>query len=104
MGKREDIRSWLNDSPGARLEKAAGRSPSIEEIQQLRRQLQRQSREFSCMHSLSEAVRSDRPLGEIFTDAAALVPTAWEYPELIRVRIVFDGRQHVVQPFQPTSK
>lgn len=55
------------------------------------------------MYSLSEAVRSDKPLGEIFTDAAVLVPTVWEYPELIRARIVFDGRQHVAPPFQPTD-
>ena len=103
MRERENTQSQRSNSSDVRPEKAGGRSPSIEEIQHLRWQLQQRSRELSCIYSLSEAVRRDKPLAEIFTDAAALVPAAWEYPELIRARIVFDGRQHAAPPFQPTD-
>jgi len=58
---------------------------------------------LTCLHGLARAagkVRSDLPV--ILQEVAALLPPAWQYPELARSRIVLDQHTYSTGEIDPT--
>ena len=55
------------------------------------------------MYGVASSVRRRDTLEEIFLDAVALIPPGWHYPEITRVRITFEGKEYVTEPFEKTE-
>lgn len=49
-------------------------------------------KELTCLYGITQAAQHPAcTLDEVLADVAALLPTAWQYPEVARARIDFDG-------------
>ena len=73
------------------------------EQQRLVHDLGERVKELACMYGTARSVRDRQILQEVFRDVTALIPQAWRYPEITRAKIVFDGQEHVSEPFEETQ-
>ncbi|MDP6545763.1 MAG: DUF3365 domain-containing protein [Phycisphaerae bacterium] len=64
--------------------------------------MQERIKELECLYTASRSTSMRQTLEEIFQDILASIPPGWHYPNLTRGRIVFDGTEHVSEPFEPT--
>ena len=54
--------------------------------------LQERVKELTALHGTARVLQDDsRPAAAILADVVALIPPAWQYPEIASARIVFDG-------------
>jgi len=64
--------------------------------------LRERVKELTALHGTARTLQDDsRPIGEILADVAALIPPAWQFPEITRARIAFDGVEYGSAPFTP---
>ena len=59
-------------------------------------------KELRCMYGVSQLVSKRGSLKEVFRGAAALIPSGWQYPEITRAKVIFDGQAYVSEPFEET--
>ncbi len=53
--------------------------------------LRERVKELTALHGTARVLQDDlRPIGELLGEAVALIPPAWQYPEIACARIVFD--------------
>ena len=56
--------------------------------------LRERVKELTALHGTARVLQDDsRPIGERLEAAVALIPPAWQYPEIACARIAFDGRE-----------
>ena len=56
--------------------------------------LRERVKELTALHGTARVLQDDsRPIGERLEAAVALIPPAWQYPEIACARIGFDGRE-----------
>ncbi len=67
------------------------------------RDLDERIKELSCMYEVSHSINNRKTLTDIFRDVAEIIPSSWQYPEIARGRVVFDGLEYVSEPFEPTA-
>ena len=60
-------------------------------------------KELSCMYGVAEATQTRDALEVVFRDIAALIPLGWQYPEITRAKVCFDGQEYVSEPFEETA-
>lgn len=60
-------------------------------------------KELCCMYEVASSIRSLSSQAEIFKTVAALIPPGYQYPEIARCRVVFDGKDYVSEPFEETE-
>ncbi|MCP4592642.1 MAG: PAS domain S-box protein [bacterium] len=60
-------------------------------------------KELRCMYRVSESIRTRTSLDEILQDAAEFIPPGWQYPDVTRGRVLFDGKEYVSEPFEETE-
>jgi len=60
-------------------------------------------KELRCLHGLACVLRNRATLEEICQEAVALIPSAWQYPEITRGRIRFGEYEYVTGPFEQTQ-
>ncbi len=66
--------------------------------------LQERVKELRCLYAISKLLaESDRPIGELLTAAAEIIPSGWRHSEVARTRITFQDRTHVSAGFVPTE-
>lgn len=66
--------------------------------------LRERVKELSCLYGIARIVaRHDLPLSGILQGIVDLLPTAWQYPEITRARIVLDGQVYATQGFEASS-
>ena len=94
------------------LIRRAGRWETIESGQRKRAESDRNKlegdlkdrvKELHGMYQLAKSIRDCATLEELFQDVVALIPPAWQYPEITCGRVRFDGREYVSAPFQETE-
>ncbi len=71
------------------------------EKERLNRELTERVKELDCLYSLSRLV--DEPhvtLDEILQGTAEMLPGSWQYPDIARARICYDGRTFVSSGFR----
>lgn len=62
--------------------------------------LRERVKELTCLHRIAQlADRGALPLEELLSGIAALLPAAWQYPEVATARIVLDGRDYAKAGF-----
>jgi len=60
------------------------------------------AKELEGLYRVAKAITESSSMEELFKRIATIITPAWRYPEITRVRIVFDGHEHVCEPFEPT--
>jgi len=60
-------------------------------------------KELSCVYGVANSIRKRETQEEIFRDVVALIPPAWQYPEITRARLRFDNAEYVSEPFEETE-
>jgi len=65
--------------------------------------LRQRMRELSCIYGLTESIRTRSRLSEICEDLLALIPEAWQYPEIARARVSVDGEDYTSEGFTQTG-
>ena len=60
-------------------------------------------KELNCMYGVATSIRKRETLEEVFRDVTALIPPAWQYPEITRARLRFNEAEYVSEPFEETE-
>lgn len=61
-------------------------------------------KELACLYSISDITeRRNVNLGEMLQTVAEVLPPSWQYPEITRGRIVFEGREYSTADFRETE-
>ena len=61
-------------------------------------------KEFRCLYELGKiAGQPDKPVQDIFQEAAALLPSGWQYPDFTCARIVFGDAEFKTENFTTTQ-
>jgi len=62
--------------------------------------LQERVKELTALHGTARVLQDDaRPIEELLAEVVALIPPAWQYPEIACARIVFDRREALSDGF-----
>lgn len=62
-------------------------------------------KELTCLYGIARVTsKPGLELPEILLEIAALLPPAWQYPEITRARITLDGKTYGTQEFPPGSQ
>ena len=78
------------------------RKQTEEQREGLLRDMQERVKELRCIYGVAKSTQTRNTLEEMFQDTVALIPPAWQYPEITRARICFDGKEYVSEVFQET--
>ncbi len=60
-------------------------------------------KELNCMYGVAAAIRKHDSLEKIFHEITALIPPSWQYPDITRAKIYFDGVEYVSKRFKETE-
>lgn len=79
------------------------RTGSAQKLSELRRSLRERTKELKCIYSLSKLFEEPNiTLARIFNSLSAIIPRAWQYPKICKVRITVWGRDYASQNFRIT--
>jgi len=59
-------------------------------------------KELTCLHGVIQSIDTAGSLEEALREVVALIPAAWQYPEITRARIRLDAEEYVSMPFTET--
>ncbi len=77
-------------------DRAAGRDSCAGVLHDLRERV----KELTALHGTARILQDDsRPVGQLLAEAVALIPPAWQFPEIACARIVFDDDDVRSAPF-----
>ena len=99
----------IRDDQGKPLE-IIGYWTDITKLKQTEKALKKQThelgeriKELNCLFGISKLLEEPlRPFKEIFPHVLALIPPAWQYPEITCVRIVLEGKTFMSDNFHQT--
>lgn len=75
----------------------------LNEIRGKSHDLGKRVKELSCLYGLSKLVEKPNiSLDGIFQEMMNLIPPAWQYPEITRAKVCFDGAEYISEPFEKT--
>src|SRR5262249_17896404 len=81
------------------------RKRAEEEKQKLLHDLGERVKELTVLHKTARLLQDERrPTAEVLQEITALLPAAWQYPEVAAVRIVLDGLERTTPNFVPTDQ
>ncbi|MGM0474993.1 MAG: PEP/pyruvate-binding domain-containing protein [Bacteroidota bacterium] len=73
---------------------------SEEEIQRLIAERKERLKELTCINQTTQIISENRSIEEILSQIAAILPRAWQYPEMTVARIWFEGKQYTSPGFR----
>jgi len=73
-----------------------------EEIERTRHELNERMKEFRCLYSIANSIRSERSFEELLVDTTQYIEDAWQYPEVTRSKIIFNGNEYKCKEFRET--
>lgn len=65
-------------------------------------ELQARTKEISCLHAVTDIVRREESLRDMFERAVDVIPPGWQHPEIARARILWGGMEFVSDDFKRT--
>jgi diguanylate cyclase (GGDEF)-like protein len=78
------------------------RDQAEEERERLLRDTRERVKELHGLYGVAKAVTESMNLEDLFKRTSVLIPPAWQYPEITRGRVIFDGQTYDSEPFEPT--
>ncbi len=62
------------------------------------------AKELNCLYRIEELLAGNsRPLPDIFRDIIVTIPSGWQFPQLCRARIVYEGRTYELPQYTSTQ-
>ena len=77
------------------LEDITDRKQSESERRRLVHDMQERVKELTAMYRTMEILQQRKPVPELLQEVVAILPDAWQYPEITAARIRFDDRDYV---------
>ena len=74
----------------------------VTERRKTENELRERVKELQCLHDVSEVIDTVDDRDDMIAKVARCIPVGWQYPEITRARILFDGQQHVSSDFDAT--
>lgn len=72
--------------------------------EQLIRSLQERAKELNCLYRIEEVLRKqDDPLDLVFSKIVDIIPPGWQYPDICRAKITFEGKEYKAEDFEETE-
>ena len=65
-------------------------------------ELNERMKEFRCLYSIANSIRSERSFEELLVDTTQYIEDAWQYPEVTRSKIIFNGNEYKCKEFRET--
>lgn len=65
--------------------------------------LRERIKELNCLYSITRLAQTDKPLDEILTSIATLIPESWQFPDIACASIRLDETRHSSVNFRRTS-
>ncbi len=65
--------------------------------------LNERMKEFRCLYSIANSIRSERSFEELLVDSTKYIKEAWQYPEITRSKIRFNGQDYKSIEFKETK-
>lgn len=87
---------------GTQLGRVIERKRADEKQRQLLHSLGERVKELSCMFGVTDLVRKSRNPEEIFEKMESFMVPGWQYPEITRVQLFFDGKEYSSDSFEKT--
>ncbi|MFQ5443959.1 MAG: ATP-binding protein [Nitrospinales bacterium] len=87
---------------GTQLGRVIERKRAEEEQEKLLHSLGERVKELTCMYGVTDLVRKSRNPEEIFHKIGSFIVPAWQYPEITRVKVHFDGKIYSSKLFEET--
>ncbi len=60
-------------------------------------------KELHCMYAVAELIRKQKSMQETHRELVALLPPAWQYPEITCARLTFHDQEWISEPFAETQ-
>ncbi len=60
-------------------------------------------KELRCMYGVAKSIQECERLEDLFVEVASLIPLGWQYPEITRGKLIFDGKEYVSELFEETE-
>ena len=79
------------------------RKQSEIEREELHQVLGERIKELKCLLGISESIRTESTLEQIFSKVVSLIPPAFHYPDIARGRVIFHDQVFVSEPFEETE-
>ena len=73
---------------------------SEEDIQRLIAERKERLKELTCINETTQIIKENRSIEETLTQIVAILPRAWQYPEMTVARIWFEGKDYYSQGFR----
>ncbi len=74
-----------------------------ESLEQKNHNLNERVKELICMYGVEESIRKHFTLNTIFNDIVELIPPGWQYPEITKAKILFEGKKYCLETFEETQ-
>lgn len=60
-------------------------------------------KELQCIYGVTNSIQHRENLEDIFQDIALLIPPSWQYPEVTRGKVRYEGKEYISEPFKETK-
>ena len=95
----EKVRKLTTELSAVRIKTEA----EIESRPQDERELHQRLQHLNCLYGLSKIVNQGIPLDQIFQKTVRLIRKAYRYPNIMSVRIIFDGIRYETKHFKKSE-
>lgn len=85
------------------LQDITERKLAEQEKEKLLHDIRKRLKELNCIYSVSNAIKENDSLDDIFQTATSCLPDGWQYPEITRGKIQYNGKDYVHEPFKETN-
>jgi hypothetical protein len=72
-------------------------------FQQKIEELHEREKELKSLYKLEEVIKRDLPLDEFFMQVIKRLPSGWQYPDLCRIKITFEGTEYREKYWEETE-
>ncbi|QPJ66040.1 MAG: GAF domain-containing protein [Candidatus Nitrohelix vancouverensis] len=88
---------------GVQIGRALERCFSAEDMETILISLRERVKELTCMSEVAKLINRSSSMDDILSSIESLLIPAWQYPELTRVRITFDGKIYGSECLPPSD-
>ncbi len=99
----ESIQERLAEAHDAQEKEINQRKKAEQERSKFLHQTQERLKELQGLYGVSKLVAESNDLDDIFKQVTAILPAAWQYPEITQAQIVFENTVYRQDVFEPTN-
>lgn len=88
---------------GTLLGRVLERKRAESEQEQLLHFLRERVNEQTCLYNVANLIANTKTIREVFHNLQSYIASAWQYPDITRVKVVFDGEEFAAPDFVDTQ-